>query len=170
MGDFPYLPPFRPPVCLFWDRGWKGLLRQGLAKGSNLFLSPCYAVEPTGTLYSIPALKSIASRETPALTSLPLSMSYPLDINLRRVAKLKQVTIKTARDWRDSENLKWFNALEELVRLRKERGRDIINLEPVGFFESLASLEVDSERMDIQETQHIQESLADLASLPRPAG
>jgi len=97
-------------------------------------------------------------------------MSYPLDINLRRVAKLKQVTIKTARDWRDSENLKWFNALEELVRLRKERGRDIINLEPVGFFESLASLEVDSERMDIQETQHIQESLADLASLPRPAG
>lgn len=97
-------------------------------------------------------------------------MSYPLDINLRRVAKLKQVTIKTARDWRDSENLKWFNALEELVRLRKERGRDIINLEPVGFFESLASLEVNSERMDIQETQHIQEALADLASLPRPAG
>ena len=54
--------------------------------------------------------------------------------------------------------------------MRKERGRDIINLEPVGFFESLASLEVDSERMDIQETQHIQEALSDLASLPRPVG
>jgi hypothetical protein len=93
-------------------------------------------------------------------------MSYPLDINLRRVAKLRQVTIKTARDWRDSENLKWFTALEELVKLRNERGRDIINLEPIGFFESLACLEVDSERMDTQEAQAIKESLSDLSSRP----
>ena len=71
MGDFFIYPPFRPPVCLFWDRGRKGLLRQGLAKVSNLFLSLCYAVEPTGTIYLIVASKSIASRETPALTSLP---------------------------------------------------------------------------------------------------
>ena len=104
------------------------------------------------------------------MTSLPLSMSYPLDINLRRVAKLRQVTIKTARDWRDSENLKWFTALEELVKLRKERGRDIINLEPIGFFESLACLEVDSERMDTQEAQVIQEALSDLSSLPCSSG
>ena len=97
-------------------------------------------------------------------------MSYPLDINLRRVAKLRQVTIKTARDWRDSENLKWFTALEELVKLRKERGRDIINLEPIGFFESLAYLEVDSERTDIQEAQVIQEALSDLSSLPCSSG
>lgn len=97
-------------------------------------------------------------------------MSYPLDINLRRVAKLRQVTIKTARDWRDSENLKWFTALDELVKLRKERGRDIINLEPIGFFESLACLEVNTDRMDTQDTQAIQEALSDLASLPCPSG
>ena len=97
-------------------------------------------------------------------------MAYSLDINLRRVAKLRQVTIKTARDWRDSENLKWFTALEELVRLRKERGRDIINIESPSFFDSLACLEVDSERMDTQEVQAIQEALSELASLPCSAG
>ena len=97
-------------------------------------------------------------------------MSYPLDINLRRVAKLRQVTIKTARDWRDSENLKWFTALEELVKLRKERGRDIINIESPSFFDSLACLEVDSERMDTQEAQAIQEALTDLASVACSSG
>jgi hypothetical protein len=97
-------------------------------------------------------------------------VAYPLDINLRRVAKLRQVTIKTARDWRDSENLKWFTALEELARLRKERGRDIINIESPSFFDSLACLEVDSERMDTQEAQVIQEALSDLSSLPRSSG
>ena len=121
-------------------------------------------------IYLSTASKSIASYRDTRFDTASLSMSYPLDINLRRVAKLRQVTIKTARDWRDSENLKWFTALEELVKLRKERGRDIINLEPVGFFESLACLEVDSERMDIQETQVIQEALSDLSSLPRSSG
>ena len=97
-------------------------------------------------------------------------MAYSLDINLRRVAKLRQVTIKTARDWRDSENLKWFTALEELVKLRKERGRDIINLESLSFFDSLACLEVDSERMDTQEAQAIQKALTDLASVACSSG
>jgi len=127
-------------------------------------------VEATGVIYLSMASKSIASYRDTRFDIASLYMSYPLDINLRRVAKLRQVTIKTARDWRDSENLKWFTALEELVKLRKERGRDIINLEPVGFFESLACLEVDSERMDIQETQVIQEALSDLSSLPRSSG
>jgi hypothetical protein len=31
-----------------------------------------------------------------------------------KVARLRQVSIKTARDWRDSSNDKWFMALEEL--------------------------------------------------------
>ena len=127
-------------------------------------------MEATGLIYLIVASKSIVSCGDTRFDIAPLSMSYPLDINLRRVAKLRQVTIKTARCWRDSENLKWFTALEELVKLRKERGRDIINLEPVGFFESLASLEVDSERMDIQDTQAIQKGLSDLALLPRSSG
>ena len=54
--------------------------------------------------------------------------------------------------------------------LRKERGRDIINMESPSFFDSLACLEVDSERMDTQEAQVIQEALSDLASLPCSAG
>ena len=60
--------------------------------------------------------------------SAPLTMSYPLDFNLRRVAKLRQVTIKTARDWRDSENWKWFKALEEIKEKRGSEGDDLSEL------------------------------------------
>ena len=41
-------------------------------------------------------------------------MPRPLDETLKKVARLRQVSIKTARDWRDSSNDKWFLALEEL--------------------------------------------------------
>ena len=41
-------------------------------------------------------------------------MPRPLDETLKKVARLRQVSIKTARDWRDSSNDKWFMALEEL--------------------------------------------------------
>ena len=41
-------------------------------------------------------------------------MPRPLDETLMKVARLRQVSIKTARDWRDSSNDKWFMALEEL--------------------------------------------------------
>ena len=41
-------------------------------------------------------------------------MPRPLDETLKKVARLRQVSIKTARDWRDSSNEKWFLALEEL--------------------------------------------------------
>ena len=41
-------------------------------------------------------------------------MPRPLDETLKKVARLRQVSIKTARDWRDSSNNKWFLALEEL--------------------------------------------------------
>ena len=41
-------------------------------------------------------------------------MPSPLDETLKKVARLRQVSIKTARDWRDSSNDKWFMALEEL--------------------------------------------------------
>ena len=34
---------------------------------------------------------------------------------LKKVAHLRQVSIKTARDWRDSSNNKWFLAVEELM-------------------------------------------------------
>ena len=41
-------------------------------------------------------------------------MPRSLDETLKKVARLRQVSIKTARDWRDSSNDKWFLALEEL--------------------------------------------------------
>ena len=41
-------------------------------------------------------------------------MPRSLDETLKKVARLRQVSIKTARDWRDSSNDKWFMALEEL--------------------------------------------------------
>ena len=37
-----------------------------------------------------------------------------LDPDLRRVAQLRQVSIKTARDWRDSDNRKWHDAVSEV--------------------------------------------------------
>lgn len=37
-----------------------------------------------------------------------------LDPALVRVARHRQVSIKTARDWRDSDNRKWHDALAEI--------------------------------------------------------
>ena len=74
-------------------------------------------------------------------------MAYGLHPNLRRVAKLRQVTIKTARDWRDSENQKWFQALEELEELRRTTGTDILSPIPADILEDLKELEVETEVM-----------------------
>jgi hypothetical protein len=71
-------------------------------------------------------------------------VAYGLHPNLRRVAKLRQVTIKTARDWRDSENRKWFQALEEL---RRATGTDILSPVPTDVLEDLKELEVETEVM-----------------------
>jgi len=109
--------------------------------------------------------------DTPAFDTPLLLVSYPLDFNLRRVAKLRQVSIKTARDWRDSENRKWFLALEDLARLRKERGRDIIDTERRSFFDelNLAELEMEQSRREILEAEVVEVGLAELASLPCPS-
>ena len=37
-----------------------------------------------------------------------------LDPDLIRVARHRQISIKTARDWRDSDNHKWHSALSEI--------------------------------------------------------
>ena len=136
----------------------------------NLFPSPCYAVEATGVIYLIVTSKSIVSWRHTFDTPL-LLMSYPLDFNLRRVAKLRQVSIKTARDWRDSENRKWFLALEDLARFRKERGRDIIDTEGRSFFDelNLAELEVEQSRREVLEAEVVEVGLAELDSLPCPS-
>jgi len=41
-------------------------------------------------------------------------MPRRLDEILKKVACTRQVSIKTARDWRDSSNNKWFLALEKI--------------------------------------------------------
>lgn len=44
-----------------------------------------------------------------------------LDPRLCQVAKLRQISIKTARDWRDSENHKWTKALAEIEKLPRPK-------------------------------------------------
>lgn len=85
-----------------------------------------------------------------------------LDYNLRRVAKLRQVSIKTARDWRDGGNRKWLSALEELEELRRKTGRDILESETRGFFD------IDVEAPDIQDTPEIQEAIQYVQSFTAP--
>lgn len=85
-----------------------------------------------------------------------------LDYNLRRVAKLRQVSIKTARDWRDGGNRKWLSALEELEELRRKTGRDIFESETRGFFD------IDVEAPDIQDTPEIQEAIQYVQSFTAP--
>ena len=59
-------------------------------------------------------------------------MPRRLDYRLSQVAALRQVTIKTARCWRDSENKKWATAISEIENLRcdqrkkKRKGQDIL--------------------------------------------
>ena len=142
-----------------------------LPRVRNLFFPPNSAVEATGVIYLSMASKSIASYRDTRFDTPLLLVSYPLDFNLRRVAKLRQVSIKTARCWRDSENLKWFLALEDLARFRKERGRDIIDTERRSFFDelNLAELEMEQSRREILEAEVVEVGLAELASLPCPS-
>ena len=59
-------------------------------------------------------------------------MPRRLDYRLSQVAALRQVTIKTARDWRDSENKKWATAVSEIENLRcdqrkkKRQGKTVL--------------------------------------------
>jgi hypothetical protein len=78
-------------------------------------------------------------------------MSLGLHPDLRRVAKLRQVTIKTARDWRDSENQKWFKALGELEELRRKNGFDILAPIIADALADLKELEVETEVMQREE-------------------
>jgi hypothetical protein len=55
-------------------------------------------------------------------------MPRRLDERLKKVAFSRQVSIKTARDWRDSSNDKWFMALKEI-----EAQDAVIDMPPVEF-------------------------------------
>jgi len=48
-------------------------------------------------------------------------MPRRLDYRLSQVAALRQISIKTARDWRDSENKKWATAICEIEDLRRDQ-------------------------------------------------
>ena len=64
--------------------------------------------------------------------SLGKLMPRRLDYRLSQVAALRQITIKTARDWRDSENKKWATAITEIENLRcdqrkkKRQGKTVL--------------------------------------------
>ena len=85
-----------------------------------------------------------------------------LDFNLRCVAKLRQVSIKTARDWRDGGNQKWDSALTELTEQERKTGKDIFGNPTGGFFD------IDVEIPDIQETPEMQRALAEIEAFALP--
>jgi len=53
--------------------------------------------------------------------SVRMLMPRRLDYRLSQVAALRQISIKTARDWRDSENKKWATAISEIEDLRRDQ-------------------------------------------------
>ena len=68
-----------------------------------------------------------------ALTPPALSMPRLLDPDLKRVARHRQVSIKTARDWRDADNRKWHDALCE-IGYRPAIEVPAVSLPSQGFF------------------------------------
>ena len=50
-------------------------------------------------------------------------MARPLDYRLKQVAELRQVSIKTAREWKQGANKKWFEALAAVEKENKKRER-----------------------------------------------
>jgi hypothetical protein len=50
-------------------------------------------------------------------------MARPLDYRLKQVAALRQVSIKTAREWKQGANKKWFDALAAVEKENKKRER-----------------------------------------------
>ena len=83
--------------------------------GGNRYLSHgISAVNPT--LVSSSCMPFGALRKH--VDSIRKLMPRRLDYRLSQVAALRQVSIKTARDWRDSENKKWATAITEIENLR----------------------------------------------------
>lgn len=70
-------------------------------------------VATTGVVYLIGGSEAFRITETRFDTPAP-SMPRLLDPDLKRVARHRQVSIKTARDWRDADNRKWHDALCEI--------------------------------------------------------
>ena len=68
------------------------------------------------TLVDFLVMPSESLRGKHTIDTAGTSMPCRLDYRLRQVAALRQVSIKTSRDWRDSENHKWMEALVEIAK------------------------------------------------------
>jgi len=76
---------------------------------------------------------SIQTWEVGGEVDVPFSdMGKYLDYRLKQVAELKQITIWTARSWRDSGSKKWFEALAAVERENAKRRTK--NLPQLGCF------------------------------------
>ena len=83
--------------------------------GGNRYLSHgITAVNPTFVSSSCMPFGALRKH----VDSIRKLMPRRLDYRLSQVAALRQITIKTARDWRDSENKKWATAISEIENLR----------------------------------------------------
>jgi len=52
-----------------------------------------------------------------------------LDYRLRQVAEFRQITIQTARTWRDSGSKKWYESLKAVERENlKRKARGLVQL------------------------------------------
>ena len=72
------------------------------------------AVKTTHEAYSFSHFQTLKGN----VDSIRKLMPRRLDYRLTQVAALRQITVKTARDWRDSENKKWATAISEIENLR----------------------------------------------------
>ena len=83
--------------------------------GGNRYLSHgITAVKTTLEAYSFSHFQILEGNVDSGRVLMPRRLDY----RLSQVAALRQVTIKTARDWRDSENKKWATAISEIENLR----------------------------------------------------
>jgi len=101
-----------------------------LAGIRNLFFRGQIGVATTPVDFLSVALKSF--KEGERVDEASPDMPKYLDYRLRQVAELKQVTIWTARAWRDSGNKRWFEALAAVQRENEKRKAK--NLPQLGCF------------------------------------
>ena len=85
---------------------------EGGGQGVSLKLN--HAVETTPVVSLSVPFKTFKGN----VDSIRKLMPRRLDYRLGQVAALRQVSIKTARDWRDSQNKKWAKAISEIEDLR----------------------------------------------------
>ena len=96
--------------------------------GNRYLLHGITAVKTTHEAYSFSHFQTLEGN----VDSTSKLMPRRLDYRLGQVAALRQITIKTSRDWRDSENKKWATAISEIEdlrcdqRIKKRQGKTVL--------------------------------------------